>query len=269
MKHAFVIIALLIAAAPIGSARILKVGQGQTYASIQDAINAASAGDTVKVLPGSYNEAITINKSIVVQGSGYETTKITSTNDPTVIITNGKIMWFAITSVSGDGVQSTGGLITNCVIAGCPKNGLTFMQNSTGTVKNCVLIGNGGYGAYGWASWNQYGNAINCISWGNGRYGFEGLNSVTYCDGSIDANNSSNNINSDPRFKSGTDYHLLPTSQCYQAGNPVETNPDGSRADMGYFGGVDCPVYPVVTKIVILPAGNGQVQIQATAQANY
>jgi len=41
---------------------------GQTYATIQAAINAASQGQTVYVYPGSYIENIIVNKSITVEG---------------------------------------------------------------------------------------------------------------------------------------------------------------------------------------------------------
>ena len=43
------------------------VGQGMI---IQSAINAASPGDTIIVGPGTYNEAITVNKSLTIQSSG-------------------------------------------------------------------------------------------------------------------------------------------------------------------------------------------------------
>ena len=268
MKHLLIIILACAISGSVTLANTLTVGTGQTYTTIQSAINAASVGDTIKVLPGIYNEAININKNVVVQGSGYETTRIMSANDPTITMSTGKIMWFSITSTAGDGASVSGGIITNCVIAGCARNGVFFPNPSTGSIKNCVLIGNAGYGAKS-ASWSSNGSAVNCIGWKNGGYNdFGSLAGVTYCDGSVNGSGS-NNINSDPMFVSGNDFHIPPTSPCYQTGNPADVNPDGSRSDMGYFGGSDCPIYPVVTKVVIIPSGNGQVQIQATAQANY
>ena len=248
----------------------LKVGIGQPYSTIQSAINAAGAGDTVKVFPGTYNEVIIINKNIVIQGSGYETTRITSANNPTVTMGGGKLMWFSITSISGDGIHATAGLITNVVVAGCGRYGVNFLQNSTASIKNCVITGNSSHGVEGYN--NGYnGTAVNCISRDNGEYsrGFDGLKGVTYCDGSVSAQSYSNTIDVDPMFTSGSDFHIPPTSPCYETGNPADVNPDGSRSDMGYFGGSDCPTFPVITRVVIVPIGNGQVQIQATAQANY
>ncbi len=62
-------------------AKTLYVGTGQTYSKIQDAIDNASAGDTVRVLPGTYYENVVINKKInlignssvntIINGSGY------------------------------------------------------------------------------------------------------------------------------------------------------------------------------------------------------
>lgn len=277
MKHLFILVAAWLVGASVTFGNTLTVGTGQTYTLIQSAINAASTGDTIKVLPGTYNEAIIINKNIVIQGSGYETTRITSANNPTIAMSAGKMMWFSITSTAGDGAQISAGLITNCVVAGCGRYGIVFTSSSTGSIKNCVLVGNARSGAKSMDLSNgngaQTGTAVNCIAWSNGTssdYGYANLAGVTYCDGSTGAvSGVSNVIDVDPKFTSGNDFHIPPTSPCYQTGNPADVNPDGSRSDMGYFGGSDCPIYPVVTKIVIVPSGNGQVQIQATAQANY
>ncbi|MCL6584405.1 MAG: right-handed parallel beta-helix repeat-containing protein [bacterium] len=55
-------------------AKVIRVAKsGGDYTSIQAAINAASAGDTIEVGPGVYNENITINKNLDLIGAGATT----------------------------------------------------------------------------------------------------------------------------------------------------------------------------------------------------
>ncbi len=49
------------------------------YTTIQDGINAANPGDIIWVYPGTYNEAININRAVKVLGSGASTTVIDGT----------------------------------------------------------------------------------------------------------------------------------------------------------------------------------------------
>ncbi len=61
-------------------------GEGN-YSSIQDAINAASDGDTIIVYPGVYNERIEVNKSLCITGKKDE-----KDGELPVIIYNGEIV---------------------------------------------------------------------------------------------------------------------------------------------------------------------------------
>jgi len=99
-------------------------GGGGTYKTIQAAINIASAGDTVKVLPGTYYEQVTLNINIVLMGSGYENTIITGPFHPSVSMSIGKIQWFRVTSLAGIGIKVSGGIVTNCVVMGCAAQGI-------------------------------------------------------------------------------------------------------------------------------------------------
>src|SRR5947209_6765521 len=38
------------------------------YTSIQAAVDAAHAGDTIRVAPGTYAESVTVNKTLTIQG---------------------------------------------------------------------------------------------------------------------------------------------------------------------------------------------------------
>ncbi|TVY49821.1 Pectinesterase [Lachnellula occidentalis] len=56
-------------------AATLNVGSGKDYSTITDAYNAAEAGDTIYVYPGTYEEKLTIGKdNITLKGSAYPST---------------------------------------------------------------------------------------------------------------------------------------------------------------------------------------------------
>jgi hypothetical protein len=50
-------------------ATLLLVGQGQTYATIQAAVNAATDGDTIVVAAGTYDETVNVNKAVTILGA--------------------------------------------------------------------------------------------------------------------------------------------------------------------------------------------------------
>ncbi|MHB8579048.1 MAG: hypothetical protein ACYDA4_04200 [Ignavibacteriaceae bacterium] len=277
MKKTTLLFVLAIALTSTLSARVIKVdinGSGQ-FTSINTAITNAVTNDTIKVLPGSYFEQVTINKNVVVIGSGYENTIVNSSSNPTIIMSAGKILWFSVSSTSGDGIKvsGTGATISNCIIRGCTGNGI--IANTSGsvtTVINCVVMNNGGVGLI--AQSGSIINATNCIAWNcstgyDNWYGGATIN-LSYCDGSSSNTNGNQScINLDPQFVSTTDLHISQGSPCWDKGNPSLFDPDGSPSDMGYFGGPDCPIYPVVTGIKIIPQPDGSIQIQATGVANY
>jgi parallel beta-helix repeat protein len=70
---------------PTIPAATLHVGSGQTYSTIQSAVNAASAGDTIIVHAGTYNEQVIINKDLTLQGdSGVKITAPSSRKSFTI-----------------------------------------------------------------------------------------------------------------------------------------------------------------------------------------
>jgi len=86
---------------------ILNVGPGQTYSTINDAVIAASAGDTIDVQAGTYtNDFLTIEKTLTLQGIGGQVILEATINAP-----NGK----GIITEGHDGMSLT---INNFDISG-------------------------------------------------------------------------------------------------------------------------------------------------------
>lgn len=256
-------------------ARILvvdKSGLG-SYTSIQSAINAALSGDTVKVYPGVYNEQVNVSTNIVVQGSGYEYTQIVSNTDPALSMSSGKVMWFAISSNTGRGVTMSGGTLSNCVVWNCVGVGVVVTSGTSSMIQNCDIVWNNSNGDQAYVNSNSTGSFVNCIltrkSWSNTAAGYissGGTVNTLYC---LTFNSGTGNITSDPQFTSDTDFTLNGGSPCINAGKPDIYDPDGSRSSIGYYGGPDAPVFPVVTNLRIYLNPDGTVNVQATAQSRY
>ncbi len=273
--RALVTVLMLLILTPWAFGRIIYVDKNGPINSIQAGINVAAAGDTVKVLPGTYEEQVVLNKDILLMGSGYENTIISGSFDPTVEIKSGIMQWFMVTSLGGNGVKIGGGQIRNCVIKGCSTSGI-YNESGTAYVENCVIINNGEYGILTYRNNDGVVYVVNCISWNNSRDSYLrsgggwSLN-VSYSIGNYwgGITGGQGLINSDPQFTSSDDYHIGSDSPGWDAGNPSLSDPDGSRSDMGYFGGPNCPIYPVVTSIKLIPLENGGVRVEATGRANY
>ena len=264
------IVCILLNTASFATIRIVDINGGGQYTTIQAGINAASNNDTVLVWPGTYQEQIALSKNITLMGSGYENTIITGNFNPTVIISQGKLQWFLISSLMGDGISISGGIVTNCVVKSCAHFGIACSSGS-GIINNCVIANNAHWGV--WT--NRTLNITNCISYyntGGGYYYYNCTLYLLYSNGSCGNYYGSlvkqGNINIDPAFPSTDDYHVTQGTPCWDTGHPSLKDPDGTRSDMGYFGGPDAPIYPVVYEITTSPNGNN-INIQAKARANY
>jgi parallel beta-helix repeat protein len=151
----------LLAAAAYGAT--LEVGpSGYPYTSIQAAITAANAGDTVLVHDGTYLENINFSgKAITVRSANGAAGTIIDGNASGSVVTfnsgegSGSILdGFTIRNGSGNGSGNGGGGIycsssapttTNCRITGNTayfSGGIGCRYSSAPTITNCIVSGN-------------------------------------------------------------------------------------------------------------------------------
>jgi hypothetical protein len=166
------------------------------FDTIQEAIDVARAGTTVRVRPGTYPETINLlGKSIEINGLNADDSDITDLpvidgqgKDTVVRCTRGEdancvLVGFVITGGCGrlaGGILCSGSSpsIVNCLIVGnratdpdvgVANGGAVYCQDSHAALVNCTISGN--YGdAKGAGLWFQDGGVVvtNSILWGNG-----------------------------------------------------------------------------------------------------
>jgi parallel beta-helix repeat protein len=145
----------------------------EDYQTIQEAVNAASVGDTILVAPGTYHENIILNKSILLIGESKENTIIIGSGNGDVIHISSskvKVSYFTIKNSGnnlGDaGIELNGS--TNSSISGC-----NLMNNHCGIFLNSsdhnMLINNTshsnkGSGIFLWLSDNNTLEKNTCYS---------------------------------------------------------------------------------------------------------
>lgn len=108
-------------------ANTLYVGPGQNYTNIQDAINAAEDGDTVRVYAGTYNEHIKISKQISLIGNGSSYCNINGVKSEVCI------------NVLSDYVTLSGFQITNNAIWHYPEVGIELNQANYCRIENNTI----------------------------------------------------------------------------------------------------------------------------------
>lgn len=100
------VVGLLFAVAPTKQAQAatIAVGPSETYTTIQAAINAALAGDTITVAAGTYNENVTVDKQLTIVGASADTVTVQAFDTSTPC--------FRITA---DGVSLSGFTVTGAL----------------------------------------------------------------------------------------------------------------------------------------------------------
>jgi len=150
-------IAILCMAAMSSHAAILNVPAG--YPTIQDAINAAVAGDDVHVAPGIYPENITMKSSVNVYGGGAMGTMLTNPS-PTIAtnvtfdtVSTCTLASFTITRADFTEdcyewasavyiTASTDIVVQDCGIVNNDSSGIMVYDGSIASILRCLLTGN-------------------------------------------------------------------------------------------------------------------------------
>lgn len=131
----------LAAAPPAQAGSVLLVGGGQ---SIQDAVDRAEPGDTVLVLPGTYQESVRITvPGITLRGSG-DRTVITP---PAVPAGNSCAAAGSAICVTGTADRKLAEVtVESLTVSGFPKNALNAVGTDKLSVRFVLGQGNGQYG---------------------------------------------------------------------------------------------------------------------------
>ena len=149
-----------------GAGTTLLVGSGG-FASIQAAINASTAGDTILIAAGTYNENVNVNKAgLTLVGQGTVTIHGTFESDNHVPAGTDMHLWIegqsAYSGASGDGVQVSADnvTLTNLNIDGFTY-GVHFRVDTANTTLNNVDITNSVIGIEKATTANINGLAVN------------------------------------------------------------------------------------------------------------
>jgi hypothetical protein len=272
--------------------------ENNCYTKISDAIFYAQPEDTIKVYPGRYEESIVISKNLSLIGSGPQFTTIYGTGNAVTISNNitARFVGFTVSS-SGNGIYigtNTNSIIRNNLIISNGGSGILFTTTDTtlmSTIINNVISYNTASGIYGNSccgvneqvyihdniinnngAYGIYGHFINVINTYNDVYG------NTTSNYSIDDAAGTGDISQNPLFIDSTNgnFALQSSSTCKNAGRTgsADADPDGSRNDMGAYGGPDAAPFwpypqgsPIITNLSATPTAvqkGGTITIQAT-----
>jgi len=108
-----------------------QVGAGEPYTTIQAAIDAASAGDTINVAAGTYAEQVTVDKSLNILGADKSTTIIDGGNSGIVVV-----------SITADDVTFSGFTVKNSGSGSGNEAGIGLQEVSGCTVENNIVTNN-------------------------------------------------------------------------------------------------------------------------------
>ncbi|MBX3290906.1 MAG: nitrous oxide reductase family maturation protein NosD [Acidobacteria bacterium] len=165
------LIFLLLAVGTV-QAEVLTVGPGGAYQTISSAIAAAADGDTIRVESGSYNEELTVDKRLRLEGINMPIIIGTRKGSTVTMIAPGSVIsGFRIEGCGGDlqkedaGIllRSDGNIVENNELEDV-LFGIYLYHSSNNTIRGNRVVGrkhleSGGRGA-GLHLWNSSGNTL-------------------------------------------------------------------------------------------------------------
>ena len=259
-----------------------QTGNGDYY-TITDAYNVSTSGDTIFIRSGVYPEGL-LDVTHTVHFVGVNNYSVTWTfgNNYMVKFT-GSSQGSSINNItfSGSYVYVNYQEIPDMEVYNCIfDDSYVKLYDCTVNATNSVFIDNN---ALYMASGPSNANLINCIFYNNSTNAFLGCNYLDIqncifvnCPNNTPSGNNSlsityssfynsefvdgyGNISSNPNIVdiANGDYRLQANSPCIDTGNPAgnHNDPDGSRNDMGVYGGPNSwrGLGPVITNIQVTP----------------
>ncbi len=150
----FAAVALIVLATLVvpASAAELTVGAGGQYTTIQQAVNAANSGDTIRVAPGTYTENVVVSKSLTITAaSGRPTVQAADASKDVFLLTSPGVRIEGLTitgGASGVQIQGTSKCIVTNVVARDNVRGVYLSHSTENEISKNNLADNS-YGVYG------------------------------------------------------------------------------------------------------------------------
>ena len=169
-KSFMLAVGLLLVCTATAPARTINVGgQEAEFSSIQAAIDAAQAGDLVRVAAGRYRESVDIDKDLDIVGAGSDLTSLESAD---VVVhygpsARGRLEGFTIRYLGIEDrpavlIQGASPLIVNNVVTGATLAGVEIHEQASPILFENRIVDNQGSGvlAYGPALIQMQGNRV-------------------------------------------------------------------------------------------------------------